>query len=135
MKIRTFIFAVCTLVPATALAETEVLNTEWVIPAHGTQAESFTLQEATPVHVSLLPVKDADKGVTVRIVPAEDFDACNAGGQGRCRSRGDFDGFAVRSFDHAGMVPPGRWTFYVKNTENLFKRAIVHVRVVANPGN
>jgi len=135
MKVRTLVLAACMMVPASAFAEAELINEERVIPAHDMHSTSFTLQDALPVHINMTPVQNADKGVTLRIVPAEDLDACTGKSQGRCRSRGDFDGFAVRSFKHTGMIPPGRWTFYVANTENIMNRATVHVHLVINPDN
>ena len=124
----------CILIPASALAETEVVNEEWVIAPHDVHSVSFSLPIPMPVHIDMSPVKNADKGVTLRVVPSEDVNACSGASQGRCRSRGDFDGFAVRSFSHTGMIPAGQWTFFVTNSENIINRATVHVHLVANPG-
>jgi hypothetical protein len=128
------LFATALLV-VPALAATDMVNEDWVLKAKETHSFSFTVPVSTPVRVDLTPVSHADKGVTMRIVPAEDFDACRGAAQGQCRSRGEFDGFAVRSFSHVGTLPPGRWTFFVTNTENILERATVHVHLVFNPGN
>jgi hypothetical protein len=108
MKLHLSVLALYALLlfSVAALAAQDFLNEEWVVPAGGVQAISFTVSEPTPIRVHMTPVKDADKGVTLRIVPEEDFDGCKGGGQARCRSRGDFDGFAVRSFNHTGIANP-----------------------------
>jgi hypothetical protein len=132
MKLRLLVLMVCTLVSVTALAEDDLINEEWVISAHGLHSTSFELRGPVSVRVHMTPVNNADKGVTLRIVPTEDVDACSGKAQGQCRSIPEFDGFAVRTFKHTGVVPPGRWTFYVANTENIMNRATVHVHVVMN---
>jgi len=133
MKVRAFVLSACVLLPASAVAASDAVNEDWVLKAKETHSFSFTLPASTPVRVDLTPISHADKGVTMRIVPAEDFDACRGAAQGQCRSRGEFDGFAVRSFSHTGTLPPGRWTFFVTNSENILERATVHVHLVFNP--
>jgi len=136
MKVLAFVLLACVLLPASsALAEQDAINEEWVLPTGGgPHSFSFTLSAAAPIFVEMAPVKHVDKGVTLRIVPAEDFDACTGKSQGACRSLGGFDGFQVRSFSHTEPVPAGRWTFYAQNTQNLMFKAIVHVHLVVNPG-
>jgi hypothetical protein len=117
-----------------APAAQDLVNEDWDLPSGGSpHTFSFALSESAPVEIDVIPVKDAGKGFTLRLVPVDDFDACSGGAQGRCRSRPGFDGFKVASFSHTEPVPPGRWTFYVANTENIFKSATVHVHVVVNP--
>jgi hypothetical protein len=136
MKVRAFVLLACVLLPVSAVADQDMLNEEWVLPSGGgAHSLSFTLPAAAPVLVEMTPVKHADKGVTLRIVPAEDIDACTGKSQGACRSRPGFDGFKIRSFSHTETIPAGRWTFYAANTENLMFSATVHVHVVANPSN
>jgi hypothetical protein len=126
---------------ATAPAVTEaprpavdLLNEDWVIPAHEWKSYSFTFSRETPVHVDVTGISNIDKGFTVRVTPSEDADACLGRTQGACRSRGGFDGFAVRSMNHTEPLPAGRWTFLVRNSENILNRATVHVHLVSNPG-
>jgi hypothetical protein len=136
MKVRVIVLFACGLVPASAFAAMDLANEDWVLPAgNAPHSLSFTLAASTPVSIDMTPVKDCDKGLTLRVVPAEDFDACSGKAQGQCRSRGGFDGFKVRSFSHTEPIPAGRWTFFVSNTENVFKSATAHVHVVVNAGN
>jgi len=132
MKLHAFVLAGL-LIATPALAGTEMVNDDWVLTPQESHSVTFTLPTAANVFVEMTPVKHADKGVRLRIVPVEDFEACAGRAQGQCRSRGDFDGFAVRSFSHTGVVPAGRWVFFVQNTENILERAIVHVHMIVNP--
>lgn len=137
MKVRAFVLlgCACVLIPLSAWADPqELLNDNWALPSGGRpQAFSFVLQAAVPLSVEMTPVSHADKGVTLRIVPTEDFDACTGKVQGTCRSLPGFDGSRVRSFSHTEPVPPGRWTFFAANTENVFFSATVHVHVATDP--
>jgi hypothetical protein len=135
IKTTAFALLACALLPVSALADTDMVNEDWVLSAGEVHGVSFTLSSQVPVHIGMTPVRNADKGVTLRVVPAEDVDACSGRSQGACRSRGGFDGFKIRSFSHTEAIPAGRWTFYVANTENIFKSATVHVRLVVNPSN
>ena len=132
---RTYAFALlaCALWPTPALADQDVINEDWIIAAGDVRAMSFSLNAPAAVRIDMTPVKDAAKGVTLRLVPTEDADACAGRAQGRCRSRPGFDGFKVGSFSHAEQVPAGTWTFYVANTENILKSATVHIHLVVNP--
>jgi hypothetical protein len=113
---------------------TEMLNEEWVLTTGASHSYSFTLTGPAVVGVEMVPVKHADNGVTLRLVAAEDFDACSGRTRGSCRSLGAFDGFKVRSFNHTDTIPAGRWTFFASNTENIINSATVHVRIVTNAG-
>ena len=128
---RKFAFGplVCALWATSALADQDLVDQDWVVPAHDIKATSFSLSGAAVVHVDVTPMKNTDKGVTLRLVPSEDADACAGRAQGRCRSRPGFDAFKVGSFSHAEQVPAGTWTVYVANTENIFKSATVHVHI------
>jgi len=117
-----------------ALAAQDLVDQEWVLASGGgVRSVEFTLSATAPVSVEMTPVKHADKGVTIRIVPKEDFDACTGKAQGACRSRPGFDGFKVRSFSHTEPLPAGNWAFYAANTENIMFSATVHVHLVVNP--
>ena len=119
----------------TAQQEQELLNQEWVLPTSGFHSFSFTLSRDASVHIEMTPVKHADKGVTLRIVPPEDFDACIGRSQGRCRSLGSFDGLGVRTLSHTDTIPAGRWMFFAWNDKNIVYAATIHVRLVVNPSN
>jgi hypothetical protein len=121
-------------VATTAQQTTEMVNAEWVLATGAWKTYSFTLTASALVGVDMAPVVHADKGVTLRLVPAEDFDACSGRTRGACRSLGAFDGFGVRTFRHTATIPAGRWTFFVGNTENIINNATVHVRLVTNGG-
>jgi hypothetical protein len=118
-----------------ALQEQELVNEEWVLPTRDVHRLSFTLSRDVPVHIEMTPVKHVEKGVTLRVIPPEDLDACMGRSQGSCRSLGSFDGFRVRTFSHTDTIPAGRWMFFVANTENILRTATVHVRVVVNASN
>jgi hypothetical protein len=135
MKPHPFVlFACAMLLSASALADEDMTNEDWVLPAGGRpHANSFELPRGGTIHIDVTPVKDTGKGFTVRLVPSEDFAACSGQGQGQCRSRPGFDGFKVGSFSHAEPIPPGKWTFFAANTENIFKSATVHVHIVVTP--
>jgi hypothetical protein len=127
--------------PAAATTVTEaprpavdLLNEDWVIPAHEWKSYSVSLGRETPLRVEVTGISNVAKGFTVRVVPSEDADACLGRAQGACRSRGGFDGFGVRSMNHTETLPAGRWTFLVRNSENILNRATVHVHLVSNPG-
>jgi hypothetical protein len=115
--------------------EQELVNEEWVLPTRDVHRLSFTLSRDVPVHIAMTPVKHVEKGVTLRVIPPEDLDACMGRSQGSCRSLGSFDGFRVRTFSHTDTIPAGRWMFFVANTENILRTATVHVRVVVNASN
>jgi hypothetical protein len=134
MKVRAFVLLACVLLPVSVLAAQDLVDQEWVLPSGGSpQSVAFTLSGTVPVSVDMAPVKHADKGVTIRIVPTADFAACAGKAQGQCRSRPGFDGFKVRSFSHTEPIPAGNWTFYAANTENMMFSATIHVHLVVNP--
>jgi hypothetical protein len=135
MKVGAFVLLGCVLLPLSARADPqELLNDNWALSAGGgSQSFSFVLQAATPISVEMTPVSHADKGVTLRIVPMEDLDACTGKVQGVCHALPGFNGSAVRSFSHTESVPAGRWTFFAANTENIMFSATVHVHVATEP--
>lgn len=108
-----------------------MLDEQWVLETDGWKYYSFTLPDPMLVRVDMEPVQDADKGVTLRLVPAEDADACSGRTRGACRSLGAFDGLGVRTFSHADTIADGRWSLIVGNTENIMNAATVHVRLSA----
>ena len=130
MKTLPFALLVCLALPLSATAaDQDLMNEEWVIDSKGVHGASFTMPAAAVIHLAVTPVKNCGKGFTVRLVPSEDYSACVGDSQGRCRSRPGFDGFKVASLNHAEPVPPGRWTVYVQNSENVLERATVHVHL------
>lgn len=131
MKTIALVLAACMLAATTAFASGQMTDDDWVLSPGEVHSLAFTLATPTTLSVEMVPIKNADKGVMLRVVPADDLTACSGQGQGQCRSRGEFDGFQVRSFSHTGIVPAGRWVFFVKNDQNILHRAIVHVRVSA----
>jgi len=130
MKKAAFGLLACALWTVPALADQDMVNADWVIPAGDIRSTSFSMSVPGVVHVDMTPVKDAGKGVTLRLVPSDDADACAGRAQGQCRSRPGFDAFKVGSFSHVESVPAGTWTLYVANTENILKSATVHVHLV-----
>ena len=108
----------------------DVANEEWVLDTDGEHDVTFTLNAPTTVSIDVSPVRDADKGVSFQLVQADSVRACLGETNGTCFHVPAFSRQAVRSFNHSDVVSAGRWTFYVKNTENLINTAIVHVHVV-----
>jgi hypothetical protein len=135
IKVHSVVLLVCLALPFTASADLVLVNKDWVVPAHEAYQQGFTLAQTAYVHLTVMGVKNTDKGFTVRIAPQEDAANCVGKAQGPCRSRADFDAFKVPGpYDHMGLVPAGSWSVFVQNSENILNKATVHVHVTAfNP--
>jgi len=132
MRVNVIALLACLAFPVAAMADGRVFfDEDWIIDAKGAHPQSFTLPVQANVHVTATCVKNCGKGYTVRVVPPSDFPSCTGLAQGPCRSRPDFDGFKVGSYDRTATLPSGTWAVYVQNSENMVERATVHVGVAA----
>jgi hypothetical protein len=128
MKLNPVVLLACLALPVAAAADIDVVNEEWVVPAHDSRFYSLMLNDRAKVHVTVVGVKNTDKGFSVRVVPAGDPPLCGA--DRPCRSEPAFEADKVAAFDRTSPLMPGAWTIYVVNSENLLNRSIVHTHVV-----
>jgi hypothetical protein len=119
-------------VQAKELQPTEVINEEWVVPAGSYQSVSFTVSASGPMHLEVQPVRHTEDGFSLGVVDPENLNACLGRTSRACDTVGGFQGPRVRAYQHTGEMEPGRWTFYVQNSENIFQDITVRVRLVLN---
>lgn len=117
--------------PESPPAPQELVNEEWVIKQGDAHIKVFTLTADANIAIEVTAVKDADKGFSVRIVDEKYGDSCLA--DPRCLGEAQFAGISTRSYSRTQTLKPGRWKFYVQNSENMLKSMTVKVHVVVNP--
>lgn len=115
-----------------ARAEEVVVNDEWSIRPKSMQSQSFTLKKATSVEISITPVKHADKGVSVHVVPGALWDEYKAG-HATLKAVQDANTERARSVQHVVVLKAGTWVLAVENSENLLEHAIVRAKITVDP--
>jgi hypothetical protein len=114
-----------------AFAEELVCNDEWSIKRSSMQSQAFTLKKALSVVIDISPVKHADKGVSIHLVPAslwEDYKV----GHATLKAIRDANTVLARSVHHVVNLNAGMWVVAVENSENLFEPAVVRVKITIN---
>jgi hypothetical protein len=109
-----------------------VVDEEVAIGAGGSQMRGFTLPGERPIQVLAEGKSNADKGFTVYVMDATNYEAFAK--KAPFRHVPSFEGLKVRSFTHSEALPPGSWCVVVQNSENIFNTMVVHLRIVSDPG-
>jgi hypothetical protein len=103
-----------------------IANAEWVVEAHAAHAETFGVRGPAILRVSIMGVKNADKGFRVRVVNAQDLVSCRVAG-GTCRELPSWRQESTKAFQQTEKIPSGDWSLLVENNLNVFKRMTVRV--------
>lgn len=121
------------LAAGSALAQPqELVNAEWAIPANNAHWEVVSIYRPAILRAEVMGLKNAAKGLRVRVVNAEDVTSCRVRG-GTCRDLPNWRHPGEVSFSQTDRIPPGQWAFLVENSYNIFKGAIVRVHLVLDP--
>jgi hypothetical protein len=109
-----------------------IVDEEISIAAHTWESRSFTLPTAHPVQIVADGKKNAEKGFTIHTMATTDLEHFKKDEATQPLSA--FEGIKVRAFTHTDALSNGSWTVVVKNSENLRKPLVVHLRIVLDPG-
>lgn len=132
--VLSFLVGVFALVPIRARAqvnERTIVDTTWIIEAHGAHIEVFSVKQHATLLAAVKGLRSADKGFRVRVVNGEDATSCCTKG-GTCRELPFWTQDATRAFSRTDRIPPGNWAFLVESPENTSQRMTVRAFMSMN---
>ena len=127
--VQSFVVGSFSIVTSSAQAQSNertIVDSTWVVGAHGTHIEAFSVKQHATLLAAIKGLKGADVGFRVRLVNAEDAISCGIRG-GTCRELPFWTHDATKAFLRTDRIPPGNWAFLIEPRENFLKMMTVRV--------